>query len=64
MDDCLRCHGMHFDGGIRDLVTPIVRRARGSFTTRLLAARPCHHCLTCHQMHHQGVPLARPAGNP
>ena len=25
MDDCLRCHGMHFDGGIRDLVNPVSR---------------------------------------
>ncbi len=25
MDDCLRCHGMHFEGGIRDLVTPSTR---------------------------------------
>ena len=23
MDDCLRCHGMQFEGGIRDLVTPL-----------------------------------------
>ena len=23
MDDCLRCHGMHFEGGIRDLVAPV-----------------------------------------
>ena len=23
MDDCLRCHGTHYDGSIRDLVTPI-----------------------------------------
>src|SRR5574337_2047514 len=23
MDDCLRCHGMHFEGVIRSLVTPI-----------------------------------------
>ena len=22
MDDCLRCHGMHFEGGIGRLVTP------------------------------------------
>ena len=22
MDDCLRCHGMHFDGAMRDLVQP------------------------------------------
>ena len=25
MDDCLRCHGMHFEGGIGDLVTPVDR---------------------------------------
>ena len=23
MDDCLRCHGMHYAGAIRDLVTPV-----------------------------------------
>ena len=23
MDDCLRCHGMHFDGSVRDLVQPM-----------------------------------------
>ena len=23
MDDCLRCHSMHFEGSIRDLVTPV-----------------------------------------
>ena len=22
MDDCLRCHGMHFNGAVRDLVQP------------------------------------------
>ncbi len=26
MDDCLRCHGMHFEGGIRDLVAPLDTR--------------------------------------
>jgi len=26
MDDCLRCHAMHFEGGIRDLVTPLDRK--------------------------------------
>ena len=26
MDDCLRCHGAHFAGSIRDLVTPIDRK--------------------------------------
>src|SRR5690348_507120 len=26
MDDCLRCHAMHFQGGIRDLVAPLDRK--------------------------------------
>ena len=29
MDDCLRCHAMHFEGGIRDLVTPLDRKGPG-----------------------------------
>jgi hypothetical protein len=59
MDDCLRCHGMHFEGGIRDLVTPV----NTSGPWRLLAAdlekRPVIPCLGCHQMHRQGPPLEK-----
>ena len=29
IDDCLRCHGMHFEGGIRALVTRSIFTARG-----------------------------------
>jgi len=29
MDDCLRCHGMHFEGSIRELVQPITTTAHG-----------------------------------
>ena len=34
MDDCLRCHGMHYEGGIRDLVTPLDKKGRGSSRMR------------------------------
>jgi len=61
MDDCLRCHAMHFQGGIRDLVAPIDSTGPWRLLKPELAARPVIPCLTCHQMHRQGLPLARPA---
>jgi hypothetical protein len=59
MDDCLRCHGMHYDGSMRDLVTPINTTGPWKLTQPGLANRPVIPCLTCHQMHHHGLPLAR-----
>jgi len=64
MDDCLRCHGMHYDGGIRDLVTPVDTHGPWQLHDPALANRPTIVCLTCHQMHHHGLPLARPAAKP
>jgi Outer membrane cytochrome MtrC/MtrF-like, domains II/IV/Cytochrome c554 and c-prime len=64
MDDCLRCHGMHFDSGIRDLVTPVNTTGPWRLIHPDLANRPTIPCLTCHQMHRHGVPLARPAAKP
>jgi len=64
MDDCLRCHGMHYDGGIRDLVTPINMQGPWKLRDPALAGRPVLVCLTCHQMHRHGAPLARPDVKP
>ena len=61
MDDCLRCHGMHFEGGIRDLVTPLNATGPWRLSKPELARRPAIPCLTCHQMHRQGPTLFRPA---
>ena len=61
MDDCLRCHGMHFEGGIRDLVTPVDVRGPWRLAKPELAGRPVILCLTCHQMHRVGPTLSRPA---
>jgi hypothetical protein len=63
-DDCLRCHGMHFEGGIRDLVVPIDTAGPWRLKDRALAKRPAISCLTCHQMHREGAPLARPLEKP
>ncbi|HUI43891.1 MAG TPA: cytochrome c3 family protein [Terriglobia bacterium] len=64
MDDCLRCHGMHFEGGIRDLVTPIDATGPWRLRDPRLANQPVIPCLVCHQMHRQGNPLARLAVKP
>jgi hypothetical protein len=64
MDDCLRCHGTHFDGSIRDLVTPIDTQGPWKLRDPQLAERPVIVCLNCHTMHRHGNPLARPAEKP
>jgi len=64
MDDCLRCHGMHYDGSIRDLATPIDTAGPWKLRDPALADRPVIVCLTCHEMHRHGAPLARPPAKP
>jgi hypothetical protein len=56
MDDCLRCHAMHFEGGIRDLVTPIDNKGPWKLLREDLAQKPAIPCLTCHSVHKQGEP--------
>ena len=58
MDDCLRCHSMHFQGSIRQLVTPLNREGPWRLVDSSLANEPAIPCLTCHQMHRHGNPLA------
>lgn len=57
MDDCLRCHGMHFDGGIRDLVEPLSLRGPWRLRRAELAEEPAIPCLTCHSIHRRGARL-------
>jgi hypothetical protein len=58
MDDCLRCHAQHFEGGIRDLVTPLDRKGPWSFVKEEYAGLPAVPCLACHSVHRQGERLA------
>ena len=60
MDDCLRCHAMHFEGSVRDLVTPVDTKGPWRLLDPKLAEQPAIPCLACHQMHRHGAPLARP----
>lgn len=58
VDDCLRCHGMHFEGGIGDLVTPLDRKGPWRFVRAEYAALPAVPCLACHAVHREGAPFA------
>jgi hypothetical protein len=50
MEDCLRCHGMLFDGSVREAQG----RAKAD-----LAEAPTMPCLGCHSMHSPGQPGAK-----
>jgi hypothetical protein len=58
MDDCLRCHAAHFEGGIRDLVTPLDRKGPWTFVSPEYAGLPAVPCLACHRVHRRGEPFA------
>ena len=59
MEDCLRCHGMHFQGSIRNLVSPVDTHGPWQLLQTQLARQPAMPCLTCHQMHRHGNLLQR-----
>ena len=57
MDDCLRCHGMQFEGGVADLVTPVDRKGPWLLKDGGLAGMASMPCVTCHEIHHEGKPM-------
>lgn len=59
-DDCLRCHGMHFDGGVADLVDPVDTTGPWRLRDAAYASRAAIPCLSCHAIHRPGQPLTRP----
>jgi hypothetical protein len=60
MDDCLRCHGMHFNGAIRDLVQPQNTTGPWHITRANFANQPTMPCMACHQMHREGAVQSKP----
>lgn len=60
-DECLRCHGMFFEGKMADMVTPLDTKGPWQFTDATIATRPAIPCLACHQLHAPGQPFQRPA---
>lgn len=60
MDDCFRCHGMHFDENVAALVTPLDTRGPWRLVNSEMAERPTMPCLTCHSVHRHGGPMQKP----
>ena len=60
MDDCLRCHGMHFKGPVRDLVQPQNTTGPWQVTRAEFADQPTIPCQACHQLHREGVTQSKP----
>jgi len=61
MEDCLRCHGMYFNGSVRELVQPINAQGPWHLLRADLADQPSIPCMACHQAHRQGAQETRPA---
>jgi hypothetical protein len=58
-DDCLRCHGMHFEGAIGGAVEPLDTTGPWKVKDPILAESPAIPCLACHMIHREGVPLTK-----
>ncbi|HBY62529.1 MAG TPA: hypothetical protein DEH78_22125, partial [Solibacterales bacterium] len=54
MDDCLRCHGMFFEGSVAGLVKPLDTRGPWRMVRPGDEAKPAMPCLTCHAVHREG----------
>lgn len=60
-DDCLRCHGMHFNGAIRELVQPMNTVGPWHLVRASFANEPAMPCMACHEMHREGPVETKPA---
>ena len=60
MDDCFRCHGMYFEGGMRDLVQPQDLHGPWRLTRPELANEPSIPCQSCHWIHREGPAQIKP----
>jgi hypothetical protein len=61
MEDCFRCHGMHFNGSIRELVQPLNTKGPWHLLRAGFADQPAIPCLACHQVHKEGEQETRPS---
>jgi endogenous inhibitor of DNA gyrase (YacG/DUF329 family) len=58
--DCLRCHGMFFEGVVSDVVKPLNTKGPWELKNEKMATNPVIPCMACHQIHQKGVPAERP----
>jgi len=59
MEDCLRCHGMLFEGSIKDVVQPMDGKGPWKLVDAKMTNQPAIPCLSCHAMHHEGQRLSK-----
>ena len=52
----LRCHGMLYEGTIKDLVAPLSVKGPWALNNPEKSTQPVIPCLTCHKVHREGVP--------
>ena len=55
--DCLRCHGMFFEGTVNDIVEPLDIKGPWTLKDAAMASNPAIPCMACHQIHQEGTPL-------
>jgi hypothetical protein len=58
--DCLRCHGMFFEGTVNDVVEPLNIKGPWNLKEGKMATMPAIPCMACHQIHQEGRPNVRP----
>jgi hypothetical protein len=58
--DCLRCHGMFFDGTTEDLVKPLDTKGPWILKDVQKAGQPAILCMSCHEIHSEGEPSVSP----
>jgi hypothetical protein len=61
MDDCLRCHGMYFNGPIRELVQPMNAQGPWHIVKAGVSDEPAMPCQACHWIHRESAPESKPA---
>ncbi len=59
MEDCLRCHGMLFEGSIKDVAQPLDMKGPWQLVNAKMKNQPAIPCLSCHAMHLDGEPLVK-----
>lgn len=55
--DCLRCHGMFYDGTISDLVEPLSTTGPWELKNARQGNLPTMPCSACHMIHTEGYPV-------
>ena len=58
--DCLRCHGMYFEGTVNDVVEPLNTSGPWKLKSKQMASQSVIPCMACHEIHKEGTPAIRP----